>query len=223
MAKVKICGITSDAALVHAIGAGADYIGLVHFEKSPRHLSLDAAAALAATAKALGKARSVVLLVNPNDDLVAEVAERVSPQIIQLHGHETPQQVAAIRNRAPGCLIWKAVPVATRADVADVEAYLAPGTADLILFDAKPPADAPLPGGNGLVFDWTILDGMAERYGFALAGGLTPENVPAAIRLTGAAIVDVSSGVESAPGQKDPERVERFIAAAHDVSQTPAH
>jgi len=220
MAKVKICGITTQAALLHAISSGADFVGLVHFEKSSRHLSIEAARALAAEAKALGKARSVVLLVNPSDELVAEVVSKIAPEIIQLHGRETPQRVAAIHRLTEGCDIWKAVAVATAKDVTAAKAYLAPGHADLLLFDAKPPAGATRPGGNALAFDWAILEGVAQRNDFALAGGLTPDNVAAAVALTGAAIVDVSSGVESAPGQKDPALVERFIAAASEVGQS---
>lgn len=221
MAQVKICGIATKAALAHAIEAGADYVGLVHFAKSPRHLTLAQAADFATNASALGGAKTVVLLVDPGDDLVAAVAHEVAPDIIQLHGHETPERVAAIRAIA-NRTIWKAVAVATADDVAAADAYLAPGVADLILFDAKPPAGASLPGGNGLSFDWTILEGVATRHPFALAGGLTPDNVASAIALTAASIVDVSSGVESAPGQKDPDLVERFIAAAHEVGQSAA-
>lgn len=220
MAKVKICGITTEAALVHAIKAGADFVGLVQFEKSPRHLSIEAASALAARAKALGTARTVVLLVNPADELVAEVAAKVAPDIIQLHGDEPPGRVTAIRAQAGNCSIWKAVPVAVVEDVTAAAAYLAPPQADMLLFDAKPPPGATRPGGNALKFDWTILEGVAGRFKFALAGGLTPDNVADAARLTGAAIVDVSSGVEASPGQKDPELVERFIAAAHQVGQS---
>ncbi|MBU1212771.1 MAG: phosphoribosylanthranilate isomerase [Alphaproteobacteria bacterium] len=219
MAQVKICGIATEAALAHAISAGADFVGLVHFAKSPRHVRLEEAADFVARARALGNAKTVVLLIDPGDELVAAVADAVAPDIIQLHGHETPKRVAAIRKIA-NRTIWKAVPVATADDVAAAEAYLLPGVADLILFDAKPPAGASRPGGNALHFDWTILAGVAQRHRFALAGGLTPSNVAAAVATTKAAIVDVSSGVETAPGRKDPALVERFIAAARQVGQS---
>ncbi|KUO64576.1 MAG: hypothetical protein APF80_01945 [Alphaproteobacteria bacterium BRH_c36] len=219
MAQIKICGITTEAALAHAIAAGANFVGLVHFAKSPRHLTLETAADFVAKAAALGSAKTVVLLVDPGDELVAAVANVVAPDIIQLHGHETPERVAAIREIA-NRTIWKAVPVATAGEVAAAEAYLQPGIADLILFDAKPPAGASRPGGNALSFDWTILEGVAQRHPFALAGGLTPANVAAAVVLTKAAIVDVSSGVEAAPGRKEPVLVERFIAAARQVGQS---
>lgn len=220
MAKVKICGITDEAGLIHAIEAGADFVGLVHFEKSPRHLSIAAAAALAKSARALGKAQTVVLLVDPSDELVSEVKDNVAPDYIQLHGHETPERVEAIRAQAGNCGIWKAVPLKTREDVAAAQAYLAPGQAALLLFDAKPPPGATRPGGNALAFDWTILEGVASHFPFALAGGLNPDNVAGAAELTRAAIVDVSSGVEAAPGRKAPDLVERFIAAAHQVGQS---
>lgn len=219
MTKVKICGISTDAALAQAVEAGADFVGFVHFTKSPRHVSLDEAAGLARSARELGNVRPVVLLVDPDDELVARVADEIAPDIIQLHGQEQPLRVAQIRRRA-GLPLWKAVAVATTADVGSAEAYLKPDLADLVLYDAKPPPGATLPGGNGLAFDWTILEGVAQHHAFALAGGLTPDNVAAAIELTGAAIVDVSSGVEAAPGQKDALLIQRFIAAAKRVGQT---
>lgn len=214
MAKVKICGLNSTVAVRHAISAGADYVGLVHFAKSPRHVGLKDAAALAQVAREAGRARSVVLLVDPNEELVLDVAAKVDPDLIQLHGTETAERVAGLRAVA-GRPIIKAVAVATREDVAQAAAaYLGQGCADHILFDAKPPAGAELPGGNGLAFDWTILSERTAGGEFWLAGGLTPDNVADAVRLTQPATVDVSSGVECAPGQKDPDLVTRFIAAA---------
>lgn len=219
MAKVKICGLTSEAALRHAIGAGADFVGFVHFPKSPRHVDLETAAALSKVARQSPETRSVVLLVDPDDDLVDRVSRDVAPDIIQLHGSETPSRVAEIGNLALRP-VMKALAVATRDDVAQAGEYLMPGCADIVLFDAKPPPNATLPGGNGLSFDWTILEGVAKEFPFALAGGLTPDNVAEAIRLTNAAIVDVSSGVESEPGKKDPKLVQRFIAETKQVGQT---
>ncbi len=213
MTLVKICGLRTIETLDAAIAHGAAYIGLVLFPKSPRHLEMPDAARLAAHAR--GRALSVVLLVDPDDALIDRVAADVRPDILQLHGKETPERMAEIRARA-GLPLMKALGVATREDVDRAQDYLQPGIADLILFDAKPHprAEDALPGGNGLTFDWRILDGVRGQIPFALAGGLTPENVATAIRLTGADIVDVSSGVERVPGEKSPELIARFLAAA---------
>lgn len=212
--RVKICGLRDEAALDAALGAGADLVGFVHFAKSPRHVSLADAARLVRHARHGGQAKTVVLLVDPDDDLVQRVAREVAPDFIQLHGHETPERVAAIGSLSRLAII-KAVPVSEARDVSAARAYISAGHAAMLLFDAKPPSDASaLPGGNGLTFDWRILEGVAAQGDFALAGGLTPDNVASAIALTGASIVDVSSGVESAPGKKDPERIRRFLHAA---------
>jgi phosphoribosylanthranilate isomerase len=213
--RVKICGLSTEATLDAAIEAGADLVGFVLFAKSPRNVSVEEAAALARHARARGGVQAVTLLVDPDDALVDRVAAEIKPDLLQLHGHESAERSDAIRRRS-GLGIIKAVPVGTVEEVAAAFAYLAPhGGADILMFDAKPPADpGALPGGNGLAFDWHILAGARERAPFALAGGLTPENVAAAIELTGAAIVDVSSGVESRPGEKDPELIRRFLRAA---------
>jgi phosphoribosylanthranilate isomerase len=213
--QVKICGINSEAALDAALGAGADFVGLVLYPKSPRNVSLDEAEALALAARERGKAKVVTLLVDPSDELLESVTRRVKPDLLQLHGHETPVRASEIRQRA-GLPVMKAVAVSEAADVAAAFAYLAPGGgADILLFDARPPADpGALPGGNGLAFDWHILEGIRAKAPFALAGGLNPDNVSAAIALTDAAIVDVSSGVERRPGEKDPELIRRFLKAA---------
>lgn len=213
--RVKICGLKAEAHLDAALAAGADLVGFVLFPKSPRNVSLEQASLLVRRAREGGDAKAVTLLVDPDDDLVDRVVSTVKPDLIQLHGSETPARAEAIRQRS-GLQIMKAVAVAEPGDVAAAFAYLAPGGgADVLMFDAKPPQrpDA-LPGGNGLAFDWHILDAAKARAPFALAGGLTPENVAAAIELTGAAIVDVSSGVESRPGEKDPELIRRFLRAA---------
>lgn len=212
--RVKICGLRSQATLDAALDAGADFVGFVLFPKSPRNVAIADAAALVRHAKARGGAETVVLLVDPDDALVERVAKDIAPHRIQLHGHETPERTAAVRALS-GLPVMKAVAVADAEDVAAARAYLAPERADILLFDAKPPRDpAALPGGNGLAFDWHILGGAERLAPYALAGGLTPENVAAAIRLTSAAIVDVSSGVESRPGEKDPELIRRFLRAA---------
>lgn len=218
--ETKICGITSEEALDAAVEAGADYVGLVFFAKSPRNVDLATAEALSRRAHERSRARVVVLLVDPEDALLARVVERVAPDVIQLHGEETPERVAAIR-ALTGVPVMKAVSVRTRQDVAGASLYRRPGGADIILFDAKPPDDpAALPGGNGLSFDWRILEAAPPGEPFALAGGLTAETVGDAIRLTGASLVDVSSGVEGRPGQKDPELIRRFLRAAKAAKQT---
>lgn len=207
--EVKICGLSTPDTMRAALDAGADYVGLVFFPKSPRHVSLEVAASLADIAR--GRAGIVALMVDPDDSLVAAVASSVRPDIVQLHGAETPERCAAIRS-ASGCSIMKVIKVETAEDAVAALAYR--DVADLILFDAKAPKGAPLPGGNGVPFDWTALDAVRSRVDWMLSGGLTPENVANAIRLTGAGRVDVSSGIERAPGIKDPALIRAFITAA---------
>ena len=207
-ARVKICGLSTEATLEAALQAGADWIGLVHFPRSPRHVDLAQAASLSAWAR--GRTERVVLLVDPDDALVRAVVASVDPDLIQLHGRESPARVAAIRDLA-GRPVMKAIGVATRADLAPIPAYAA--VADRILLDAKPPPGAALPGGNGHCFDWTILDGADLPAGTMLSGGLDAGNVAEALARTGLSAVDVSSGVESAPGLKDAGRIEAFVAA----------
>jgi phosphoribosylanthranilate isomerase len=209
--KVKICGVRTPVIVSTAAEAGADYVGLVLFADSPRYVEVEEARVLAAIAK--GRVGTVAVLVDPDDALVDAVVGRVRPDLLQLHGRETPDRVAAIRARA-GLPVMKAVAVASAADVAEAGAYAA--SADHILFDAKAKPGAALPGGNGVAFDWLALKGVAAP--FALSGGLTPETVGAAIRATGAALVDVSSGVERAPGEKDAELVRNFILAAKSAN-----
>jgi phosphoribosylanthranilate isomerase len=217
--QVKICGLRTRATLQAALAAGADLVGLVHFPRSPRHVALDEARALAETAR--GRAGSVVLLVDPDDALIDEVAAVVRPDWLQLHGHEPLARVRDVRRRT-GARLIKAISVASRADVEAAAAFHAPGDlADLILFDAKPPADpSALPGGNGLSFDWRILEATGHRFPFGLAGGLTPGNVAAAVRLVRPSLVDVSSGVEIAPGVKDEALIRAFIAAARSAGES---
>jgi phosphoribosylanthranilate isomerase len=207
---IKICGLSTPETLAAALDAGADLVGFVHFPKSPRHVTLDAGRALSVQAR--GRAIRTALLVNPDDALLAAAVESLDPDLIQLHGSEAPERVAAIRARF-GRPVMKAVGIAESADLAAVAAY-AP-VADRLLLDAKPPktADA-LPGGNGLAFDWRLLAGLDPATPFMLSGGLNPENVAEAVGLTGARAVDVSSGVETRPGEKDPARIEAFVKAA---------
>lgn len=209
MAVVKICGITRPADLSAVAEAGARYAGLVFFPKSSRHVSIETARTLALAAPP-GVAR-VGLFVNPDDAALEAVLDRVPLDIIQLHGDETPARVAEVKARS-GLPVMKAVGIAVPADLDALWDYgLA---ADLLLVDAKAPADAALPGGNGLAFDWRLLAGRRMLKPWMLAGGLTPANVSEAVRLTGAPMVDVSSGVESAPGIKDPVRIRAFVNAA---------
>jgi phosphoribosylanthranilate isomerase len=213
--KVKICGVRTPAIVNTAAEAGADYVGLILFPGSPRYVEVEEARVLAAIAK--GKVGSVAVLVDADDALIDKVVERVRPDLLQLHGSETPDRVAAIRARA-GLPVMKAVAIESAADVTEARAYAA--SADRILFDAKAGQGAALPGGNGVAFDWLTLKGFAAP--FALSGGLTPDTVGEAIRITGAALVDVSSGVERAPGDKDAELMRRFIQAAKSASPAQA-
>ena len=208
--EVKICGLKTDEAVNAALAAGADLIGFVFFPKSPRNVSLDEAVRLAEAAR--GRTKIVALAVDPDDALVEAIATRLAPDLLQLHGHETPERVAAIAARS-GLAVMKAIPVAEAADLAILPGYL-PHVAR-ILFDAKPPkTPQALPGGNGLAFDWRLVRGLDPGRPIMLSGGLTPENVAEAIAVTGVSAVDVSSGVESAPGVKDPEKIAAFIRNA---------
>lgn len=215
MARVKICGIKTIEMIDVAVDAGADMVGLVFFPNSPRNVTLDEAQALTARVKArAGINTSVVaLLVDPTDDLVRAVTDVVQPDYLQLHGHETPDRVVAIRQIAAKPII-KALPVST---VADTRAQLTYRLIELVLFDAKPPTDATLPGGNGLAFDWSILAEARAHAPFMLSGGLTPLNVADAIRIADPLYVDVSSGVERKPGEKDADLIRAFIAAARGM------
>ncbi len=209
---VKICGLNDDASVAAAIDHGADMLGLVFFEKSPRHLTASVAGALARQIREKSDEVAVTaLLVNPKDSALDEVMKAVRPDFIQLHGSESPARVEWIQS-AYHVRVIKAVGIGCDDDVHAAMAY--EGVANRLLFDAKPAPDAELPGGNGLSFDWTILDGLSETLAYMLSGGLDPDNVAEAIRLTGAPGVDVSSGVETQPGKKDPELIRRFIQAA---------
>lgn len=208
MAGVKICGVTTNEALDAALAGGARFVGFVVYPQSPRHLSRDKLAALAARAR--GRAETVIVTVDAGDDLLAGVAEIARPDWIQLHGGESPGRVANAARYA-GRGVIKALGVARPDDLAQVDAYA--GAADMLMFDAKPPPGG-LPGGNALAFDWAILARRAFARPWMLSGGLTPSNVAEAITASGAALVDVSSGVESSPGLKDPLLVAQFLAAA---------
>ena len=208
--RVKICGLTTPAHVAAAVDAGAGYVGFVFFPKSPRNVSIDQAVELAAEVP-VGVAK-VALVVNADDALLDQITQAVPIDMLQLHGSESPQRVAEVKARY-GLPVMKAVGISDAEDLAQIDAYMP--VADQLLIDAKPPKNADLPGGNGLSFDWTLLAG--RKYWtkpWMLAGGLTPDNVAEAARRTGAQQVDVSSGVESAPGQKDSDMIAAFIKAA---------
>lgn len=209
---IKICGIATPPALDTAIEVRADYIGLVFFPKSPRHVTLRDAALLGE--RAAGRTKVVGLFVDASDATIAETVTAARLDVIQLHGRETPERVARLRAQF-GVPVWKALSVASRDDVSAADAYT--GAADLILFDAKAPKGAELPGGLGLVFDWDLLTAYRGALPWGLAGGLSPDNVADAVRTTGTTLVDVSSGVESAPGVKDADRIRTFCFNARNA------
>ncbi len=206
---VKICGLTSEEALDAAIAAGADMVGLVFFPPSPRYLSLQRGTALAGRAR--GRAEIVALTVDMPDRGIADIVENVRPDWLQLHGNEPPERVQALKKRFSRRVL-KAVGVRDPGDLVAAARYRS--VADRLLLDAKPPKGAVLPGGNGMTFDWTILEEFEPGLPFLLSGGLDAANVGTAIRLARAPGVDVSSGVEAAPGRKDPALIRAFIAAA---------
>jgi phosphoribosylanthranilate isomerase len=205
---VKICGVNDAAGMGAAASAGADLVGFVFFPASPRAVTPEGAAAIAAAAEGPGR---VGLFVDPTDSEIAAVLAVLPLDIIQLHGEETPARCAELRARF-GRPVMKALGIATRDDLAEVGRYAA--VVDRFLLDAKAPPGAPLPGGNAAPFDWSVVAGAAIPRPWLLAGGLTPANVAQAIRASGAPGVDVSSGVERARGVKDPARIAAFIEAA---------
>jgi phosphoribosylanthranilate isomerase len=214
---VKICGINSLTAADAALSAGADFTGLVFYRNSPRNVELVMAARLADHMR--GKAKIAALLVDARDDELQQVAEIVRPDFLQLHGSETPARTAAIRARF-GKPIIKALPIAAPDDLAIVDAYT--DAADMFLFDAKAPQGAAAPGGLGAAFDWQLLRGRSFSRSWLLAGGLNAGNVARAIRISDAPGVDVSSGVESAPGVKDAGMISDFVTAARRASYSEA-
>lgn len=210
--RVKICGLRDAGAMHAAVDAGASYVGLVFFPKSPRHVTVEQAACVARDVP-VGIAK-VALVVNADDTQLDAITDAVPLDMLQLHGAETPARVAHIRARY-GLPVMKALGVADADDLAAIDSYAQ--VADQLLIDAKPPRNVDLPGGNGLSFDWRLIAGRRWPVPWMLAGGLTADNVAEAIRLTGARQVDVSSGVESAPGVKDATLIADFCAAAQAV------
>ena len=204
MPLVKICGLSTPEAIDAAIKGGASHVGFVFYPPSPRDLSVARAQQLAARVPA--HVAIVAVLVDPARDLLAQLRARLRIDVVQLHGAETPAFAASLTGE-----VWKAIPVRTRADLADATRFR--GTVARVLYDAKTSGDA-MPGGMGLRFDWTLLDGHRHPLEWGLSGGLTPDNLGEALRVTGAPLVDVSSGVESAPGVKDMDKIVAFLNAA---------
>jgi phosphoribosylanthranilate isomerase len=210
--QVKICGINSPAAADAVVRAGADFGGLVFFAKSPRAVTIETGAALAGRMRS--RLKMAALVVDPDDALLAEIAAKVRPDFLQLHGKESVDRAAEIRSRFHIPLI-KALPLAAPSDLALALAY--DPVADFIMFDAPVPQDASRPGGHGVAFDWRLLKGQHFAHPWFLAGGLNPTNVARAIEISGAPMVDVSSGVESAPGVKSESLIGDFVAAARQL------
>jgi phosphoribosylanthranilate isomerase len=205
---IKICGLSTPDTVGAAVRAGASHVGFVHFAKSPRHVEADRMQALAASVPA--HVDRVAVLVDPDDDQLARLTATGALTALQLHGTESPERAAAIRQRF-GLPVWKAISVKTRADIDAASAYV--GAADLLLFDAKTPDGAALPGGMGLRFDWTLLRGLAIPAPWGVSGGLSADNVADAIRVTATPLIDVSSGVEDAPGIKSVDKIMAFCKA----------
>ena len=207
--KVKICGLTREDGVEAVIESGADYIGVVLLAKSPRTISIERAAELLDPVPR--KILRVGLFVEPDDKFLEETLKDLRLDLLQLHGKETPNRIEAVRKEF-GIPVMKALGIFDASDLQRAREF--EDVADITMFDAKPPKGADRPGGHGKAFDWTLLAGLKWKTPWMLAGGLTPENVAQAVELSGAKIVDVSSGVESAPGVKDPDKIRRFVAAA---------
>ena len=206
---VKICGLSTPETLAAALDAGADMVGFVFFAPSPRNISFATARTLGQAVK--GRAKKVALTVDADDATFAAIVEALAPDLLQLHGKEPPTRVAALKRRF-GLPVMKAIAVESKGDLAVVADYAA--VADRLLFDARPPRAATRPGGLGKAFDWRLLERLDVRVPFMLSGGLDAENVGEALRITRASAVDVSSGVERAPGHKDVGKIVAFVRAA---------
>jgi len=206
---IKICGLKTPEALDVALESGADQVGFVFFAKSPRHLGLEAARLLGQRAQ--GRAGKVALTVNANDETLHAIIAALKPDMLQLHGTETPERVAVVRSHF-GLPVMKALPISTRADLSPIRMFA--NVADRLLFDARPSQDDTRPGGLGKTFDWTLLAGLNAGVPFMLSGGLDAGNVAEAIRIARPQGVDVSSGVERSPGEKDSDKIRAFIRAA---------
>jgi len=211
---IKICGLNTPESVDTALEAGADAVGFVFFPPSPRHLGFEAARALGARVR--DRALKVALAVDAADDWLAAVIEALRPDMLQLHGKETRDRVVMVRTRF-GLPVIKALPIAERADLTPIRLYAS--VADRLLFDARAPREATRPGGLGKSFDWRLLEGIDPGVPFMLSGGLDAGNVAEALRITNAPAVDVSSGVERAPGEKDPDKIRAFVRAARNAAK----
>jgi phosphoribosylanthranilate isomerase len=209
---IKICGLKSPMGLDAAMEAGADLVGFVFFAPSPRHIGFEAVRALAQRVRA--GVRKVAVSVDANDELLKQCIDALKPDLLQLHGRETPERVAVIRSRFR-LPVMKALPITARADLSSVHLYAK--VADLLMFDARAPRGATRPGGLGQAFDWRLLEGLDLSVPFVLSGGLDAANVGEALHITRADGLDVSSGVEHAPGQKDADKIRAFIRAAREA------
>jgi phosphoribosylanthranilate isomerase len=209
---VKICGLSTPVALEAALDAGADMVGFVFFPPSPRHVAFETASALGRRVR--GRAQKVALTVDADDALLTAIVAALEPDLLQLHGKEPPARVAAIR-RNFGLPVMKAIAVAAKGDLGAVAAFA--DVADRMLFDGRPPREATRPGGLGKAFDWRLLEDLDPGVPFMLSGGLDAGNVSEALHITRAPAVDVSSGVERAPGEKDPDKIRAFVRAARDA------
>jgi phosphoribosylanthranilate isomerase len=215
---VKICGLSTPETLDAALDAGADMVGFVFFPPSPRHLQFDVARALGARVR--GRAQKVALTVNADETFLQSIVEALRPDIVQLHGSESASQIQAIRRKF-GLPVMKAVPIAVKGDLDRIARYAA--VADRLLFDARAPRDATRPGGLGNAFDWHLLENVRLSAPFMLSGGLDANNVGEALRVTRASAVDVSSGVERAPGVKDIDKIKAFVRAARSAAAQHVH
>ncbi len=213
---IKICGLKTPDAVAAALDGGATHIGFIFFPKSPRHITPQKAAGLRGAVR--GRALAVAVTVDADDETLDEIVEAVKPDILQLHGHETPERVAFIKARY-GLPVMKAFSVREASDLAAIAAYQ--GIADRFLFDAKPPKGSDLPGGNGVSFDWELLAALDADIDYMLSGGLNADNIAEALHKTQAPGIDISSGVERAPGEKDVRLIENFFRAVTDALRQP--
>ena len=204
--NIKICGISTSETADAVISGGATHLGMIFFEKSPRNVSLEQAQILSSHVG--NRVTKVAVTVNADTDFLDQIVEHVSPDVLQLHGSETPEHVQRVKDRF-GLPVIKALAIGAREDLEKVKPYM--NIADLFLFDAKPPKGSDLPGGNGVAFDWEIMDDIPENVPYMLSGGLNSENIVEAIERTGTKGIDISSGVETAPGVKDVKLIEDFL------------
>ena len=209
---IKICGLKTPEAIDRALERGATHIGFIFFEKSPRYIEPDVAGKLADRAR--GKAKIVAVMVNPTNDDLDEIMSLVKPDMLQLHGNESPERVLTIK-AVYNVTVMKAMAIRDADDIKRVESYI--GIADRFLFDAKPPKGSELPGGNGVSFDWSLMSWLDDRVDYMLSGGLNRDNVALALASTSATGIDVSTGVESAPGVKDLNKIDDFFDAVAEA------